>query len=195
MRLPPWVFVVLAAAIGLGLGGAVRYGFYSPAAPQSEREIASDEAKSEPEAGQAPAIIDAQRPLFELPDRDGDTRSIAEFDNQVVLLNFWATWCPPCLEEVPALDALHDELASKGLRVVGIALEDRAAMTAFAREHSVDYTLLAGGREAFDIATEYGNARGTLPYTVVIDRQGIVRATHLGALTQKEARELVQPWL
>ena len=78
---------------------------------------------------------------------------------------------------------------------VGVALEDAAPVREFARQHSVDYPLLVGAREAFEIASRYGNPRGTLPYTVVIDRDGTVRATHQGALTRAQAEALVRPYL
>ncbi|MEF8834354.1 MAG: TlpA disulfide reductase family protein [Halofilum sp. (in: g-proteobacteria)] len=188
-----WIIVVVAGALGLGAGAAVRHWLAGP-----EGRTADMTVEPEPAGGgqdDTPEVIDARRPDFSLPDREGDTRSIGDFSDRVVLLNFWATWCPPCLEEIPALDALHGELGDEGLSVVGVALEDAEPVRAFAAEHDVGYPLLVGGREAFDIAAEYGNGRGTLPYSVVIDRSGTIRATHQGALTREEARELVEPWL
>lgn len=188
-----WIIVVAAGALGLGAGAAVRHWLPDPAG-----ETAQATAELKPTSGgqdETPDVIDSRRPDFALPDREGDTRSIGDFSGRVILLNFWATWCPPCLEEIPALDALHRELGDGGLSVVGVALEDAEPVRAFADEHDVGYPLLVGGREAFDIAAEYGNGRGTLPYSVVIDRTGTIRATHQGALTRAEARELVAPWL
>ena len=188
-----WIIVVAAGALGLGAGAAVRHWLSGPAG-----ETAAATAELETSSGgqeEAPDVIDSRRPDFSLPDRAGDTRSIGDFSNRVVLLNFWATWCPPCLEEIPALDGLHQELGDEGLSVVGVALEYAEPVDAFADEHDVGYPLLIGGREAFDIAAEYGNGRGTLPYSVVIDRSGTIRATHQGALTREEARALVAPWL
>lgn len=188
-----WIIVVIAGALGLGAGAAVRHWLPSHQSPTAETTTEPDQVSG----GQddAPDVIDSRRPDFSLPDRAGDTRSIGDFGDRVVLLNFWATWCPPCLEEIPALDELHRDLGDQGLSVVGVALEDAEPVRDFAEEHEVGYPLLVGGREAFDIAAEYGNARGTLPYSVVIDRSGTIRATHQGALTREEARELVAPWL
>lgn len=199
MKRPVWLVVVLAGALGLGAGAAVRHWLVvsdaTPAPGATSSEVSGDATASESNAGESTSIVGDQRPAFSLPDRDGDTRAIGDFDGQVVLLNFWATWCPPCLEEVPALDALHAGLRDRGLRVVGVALEGAEAVQAFADEHGVGYPLLVGGREAFDIATAYGNGQGTLPYSVVIDRSGTVQATHHGALTRAEARALVKPYL
>ncbi|WP_067560773.1 TlpA family protein disulfide reductase [Halofilum ochraceum] len=188
-----WIIVVVAGALGLGAGAAVRHWLPAP-------ETASAEATAEPAAtgggqDEAPDVVGARRPDFRLPDRSGEPRSIGDFGDRVVLLNFWATWCPPCLEEIPALDRLHQALGDQGFSVVGVALEGAEPVRAFAQKHEVGYPLLVGGREAFDIAAEYGNGRGTLPYSVVIDRSGTIRATHQGALTRDEAQALVAPWL
>lgn len=192
-----WIIVVLAGALGLGAGAAVRHWLPTPERPAADATAEPSRAGDEPDrtTDGDTDVVDSRRPDFSLPDRSGDTRSIGDFSDRVVLLNFWATWCPPCLEEIPALDQLHRELGDQGLSVVGIALEDAEPVRAFADEHDVGYPLLVGGREAFDLAEEYGNGRGTLPYSVVIDRSGTIRATHQGALTREEARELVAPWL
>ena len=180
-----WLIVVLAGALGLAAGIGVRW--YWP-----DEEPASTAAA---DATGPAAIIGERRPAFSLPNRAGNRRAIEDFDGQVVLVNFWATWCPPCVREMPALDALQQELGDRGLQVVGVALDDTDAVREFAREHDIGYPLLVGSRKAFDLAGEYGNARGTLPYTVVVGREGLIRATHMGALTQAEARALVEPWL
>jgi peroxiredoxin len=185
-----WVIVVVAAALGLGAGAGVRYWWLQPEpAPSQGAAPGTDNAAEDK------AVTGRQRPAFTLPDRHGEPRAIADFAGKVVLLNFWATWCPPCLEEVPALVELQQSLGSKGLQVVGVALDEAEAVRGFAREHGVGYPLLVGSRSAFSLAGEYGNQRGVLPYTVVIDREGTIRATHRGALTRQQARELVQPWL
>ena len=185
-----WIVVVLAGLAGLGAGAGYRY-WSGTAAADGEPADAGEVAATDPSA----QVVGERRPAFELALAGGGRRSIAAYDGRVVLLNFWATWCPPCVEEMPALDALQDRLGGQGLQVVGVAIDPAEAVRAFAAEHGIDYPLLAGTRDAFGIARAYGNARGTLPYTVVIDRDGIVRATHLGPLTQSEAAALVQPYL
>lgn len=179
-----WLLVVAAALAGIGAGTAVNYWLAeAPGTPGGGRErIVTDMA------GQ-------QRPGFELPTPDGEQRSISEFDGRVVLLNFWATWCAPCIEEVPALTQVQQTLGERGLQVVGLALDDAAPVREFAAEHGINYPVLVGGRDAFAIAREYGNTRGVLPYSVVIDRDGVVRKTHLGALDAGEIRALVEPFL
>jgi peroxiredoxin len=96
---------------------------------------------------------------------------------------------------VPALIALQRELGDRGLQVVGVALDEAERVRRFAAEYGVDYPLLVGSREAYDIAGDYGNTRGALPYSVVIDRDGVIRAAHYGPLTRAQAAALVRPLL
>lgn len=184
----PWILVVAAGAIGLAAGVAVDRA-HGPAPEPAGVEA----AMAEP--AEMPQVIGTQRPEVHLPGLEGEPRSLAEFGERVILLNFWATWCPPCLEEIPALMALQHELGPDGLQVVGLALDDREATRTFVREHGVSYPILVGGESAFTLAEQFGNLPTTLPYTAVIDRDGVIRAVHRGALTQAEAAELVRPLL
>lgn len=186
MKRPVWLLVVAAGLAGLGAGLLVNAWLQQPPEPTASRN-----------AGPEPAteVIDEPRPAFTLPGPNGNERAIGDFDGQVVLVNFWATWCAPCLQEVPALVEAQAALGKRGLQVVGVALDDAKPVREFADEHDINYPLMVGGREAFTVASDYGNSRGVLPYTVVIDRDGVIRETHLGALTQSEIEDLVEPFL
>ncbi|MDX1610324.1 MAG: TlpA disulfide reductase family protein [Halofilum sp. (in: g-proteobacteria)] len=184
----PWLVVVAAGALGLVAGTAVdRLRAPDPAEASLDQAIQS--------APQAPRVVGTASPAVELPGLDGQPRSLAEFDGRVILLNFWATWCPPCLEEIPALSALQAQLGNRGLQVIGLALDEREATREFAAELGIDYPVLIGGDAAFALSERFGNLPATLPYTAVIDREGIIRAVHRGALTQSEAADLVRPYL
>ena len=183
-----WILVVAAGALGLAAGIAVDH------LRQAGAGAASLEAALQ-EPAATPRVIGTRRPTVRLPDLDGDPRALAEFDDRVILLNFWATWCPPCLEEIPALMALQDELGPEGLQVVGLALDDPQATREFVREHGVSYPILVGGESAFSLSEQFGNLPTTLPYSVVIDRTGVIRAVHRGALTRAQAAGLVRPLL
>jgi len=183
----PWIIVVVAGALGLAAGAALdRW--------QRERQ-ARAVAESAAAPLETPDVIGDPRPQVSARGLDGGRRDLTEFDGRVILLNFWATWCPPCLAEIPALIALQDRLGPEGLQVVGLALDEFEATKQFVAEYDVDYPVLVGGEAAFAVSERFGNLPATLPYTAVIGRDGVIRAVHRGALTREQAARLVEPLL
>ena len=152
--------------------------------------------------GAAPAVIKATpssgdvvgqpRPDFSHSGTDGLPVTAADYDGRVTLVNFWATWCAPCVEEMPMLSALHDKYGPRGFSVVGIALDEPERAAAFARELGVSYPILVGQADVVVTGRRYGNATGMLPYSVLIDTAGVVRWTYLGALEAAELETRVQ---
>ncbi len=129
---------------------------------------------------------------FTLPQLDGPERSINEWDGDVVVLNFWATWCTPCREEIPLFSALHEEFSPQGVHFLGLAIDDPEPMRAFLAQVEMSYPTLYGMESALDIAAAYGNDRGTLPYTVIIDRDGRVIEQFIGQLHEPDLRPLLE---
>jgi thiol-disulfide isomerase/thioredoxin len=99
-------------------------------------------------------------------------------DGRWRLVNFWASWCPPCVKELPAFEAYHREQGANGVQVVGIALEDAAPAQAFARRLGLSFPQFAEANSPRDTSVRWGNARGTLPFTVLITPDGRLAATH-----------------
>jgi len=132
-------------------------------------------------------------PEFRLFDEAGARRSLKEFHGKVVVLNFWATWCAPCIEEMPALDQLAREYAAKGVVVLGVAMDERGwpVVSRFLAQKLVRYPILMGTPE---IARKYGGLK-TLPHTVFIDRKGRIAATHSAALELKQLCKLIEAML
>ncbi|MEM1411396.1 MAG: TlpA disulfide reductase family protein [Pseudomonadota bacterium] len=136
-------------------------------------------------AGEGPAtLLGNRRPPFTLGASDGQVVSADDFDGQVLLVNFWATWCTPCRKEMPMLDAVYEQLGPEGLAIVGIALDDVQRARAFAEQLGIDYTILVGAGDVMATGLAWGNDAGLLPYTVLVDREGIVRWTFLGELKE-----------
>ena len=178
------VIVISAAAAGFALSqrnarAGDSYSAYTGSAP----------------AGADAALIGTARPAFSLPDLQGRQRHISEWDGRVIALNFWATWCPPCLKEIPELIKLQSEYGGQGLQIIGIALQKPAEVIAFASEHGMNYPLLAGEMPVVRIAEDYGNDIGALPYTVVIDRHGRIAFIKRGAVTAAEMKRVLRPLL
>ena len=107
-------------------------------------------------------------------------------------MNFWATWCEPCREEVPDLIKIQAKYASKSVQVVGIAIDNANKVREFASEFRIGYPLLIGNMQVMDIARRMGNRQGGLPYTVVMDATGKVVTTHLGRISEAQLEAAVR---
>lgn len=138
-------------------------------------------------------LVGTRRPDYELGSSSGERVSAAEFDGKVVLVNFWATWCAPCRKEMPMLVRLHQAYVAQGFEVVGIAMDEVEQAREFAAGLGIDYPILIGTTDVMSIVREYGNVSGVLPYSVLIDREGIIRWAYLGELKEDEVtREITQ---
>lgn len=140
-------------------------------------------------------LLGRRRPDFTLGGIDGGRVSASDFDGQVLLINFWATWCVPCRAEMPMLSDLHQNHAGQGLQVLGIALDDVQQARDFVAELGIAYPVLVGMADVVATSRSYGNRSGLLPYSVLVDRDGVVRWTRLGELTRAEVLEQAQPLL
>jgi len=130
---------------------------------------------------QAPASrgeVGSQAPEFQLPDLSGATVASSHFKGKVVILDFWATWCPPCKEEIPHLVRLQSKYRDQGLEIVGLSLDAGGAkdVKPFADEHDVNYTMLIANEET---AKAYGNINA-IPTTFVLDRDGKIVQRFIG---------------
>ncbi|SEP85774.1 Peroxiredoxin [Ectothiorhodospira magna] len=140
-------------------------------------------------------MLGQYRPDFVLPDMQGQTRTIAEWDQQVVLINFWATWCPPCRKEMPTFVAMQEAHAAAGFTIVAVAIDEPQAVQDFMDTHGVNFPVLIGEDDAMAVAHRYGNRFGSLPYSVLLDREGHIRYIHAGELTQATLERELQPLL
>ncbi len=103
---------------------------------------------------------------------------------KILVLNFWATWCPPCREEMPELSVLHQQYQSKGVEVLGLAIDDVETIRTFQKENPVSYPLFAADMQGMEIAAALGNSKGVLPYSVIIKSDGNVAKTYSGRISK-----------
>ena len=137
-------------------------------------------------------LLGQRRPDFTLSDINGMPVSASDFEDKVWLVNFWATWCTPCVEEMPMLSRLQQEVAGQDVTIVGIALDDADRARKFAADMAISYPILVGQADVVITGRQYGNNTGMLPFSVLIDSNGIIQWTHLGPLTQVELKEKIQ---
>ena len=132
-------------------------------------------------------------PEFSLPDLQGNKIELSSMKGKVLILDFWATWCPPCKEEVPHLVALQSKYRDQGLQIVGLSLDQAGASVVkpFADEHDVNYTMLVADDAT---AKSYGGV-SMIPTTFVVNRSGVVVKRFLGYTTPEAFEEAILPLL
>ena len=188
-RLPVWSGILLL------LVGAAAAGFYF-LHPTTRTVPAGSNAGVQPvTADPTPALLGKVRPDFSLPDLNGRMRNVSEWDGRVIALNFWASWCSPCLKEIPEFVALQNKYGKQGLQFVGVAIQNADQITDFVRRQGINYPVLVGGMAAVSLAEKLGDYMGTLPYTVIIDRSKRINFIHNGRLQGKQAEQVIESLL
>ena len=123
---------------------------------------------------------------FDMP--DGQVMKLSAFQGKPLVINFWATWCPPCIEEMPLLDAFYQQNSSNGWQVVGLAIDQPSRVRQFLTQHAVSYPVGLAGLTGTALGTQLGNDQGGLPFTAVLDAQSGLKATKLGKLSEDDLK-------
>ena len=182
--------VLLPVAVVVGCAAALAGGLYlrqhmDGPAPEIIRVSQPGTDRSAPQ----------RRPEFWLPDPEGKRHSIAEWDGKLLLVNFWATWCPPCLHEIPMFITLQQRYGERGVQLLGIAIDDCDNVAAVAEQIGLNYPTLHGQLDAIEVMAAYGNKSGGLPFTVLISPSGQIVARHAGVLDEVAATALIEEFL
>jgi thiol-disulfide isomerase/thioredoxin len=130
-------------------------------------------------------------PQFTLPDLEGTPRSSTEWDGTIRVVNFWATWCPPCIREIPLLMDIQREYAQRGVQVIGIAIDETAAVTEFAAEFGFNYPVLIGQEDAWELGNRFLDGFIGLPFTAFADRSGRILRVHTGELHREQLEAIL----
>lgn len=162
---------LLALCIAAAAGGYSAYRWWQAAPPAAE-----------------PAQI---RPDLQFRDLDGVTHKFSEWDGKLLLLNFWATWCTPCLKEIPLLVEAQNTYGAQGLQIVGLALDQPDAVRAFRDRLGMNYPLLVGESDIVSGMDALGDTLGAFPFSVLIAPDGRILERISGDLSREELTELL----
>ncbi len=176
-----WILLVVAAIVAYKLGGLW--------------------VAEQPTASSAPRTIDFQLdggvtsawdiPPFYLEDTEGNLHQLSDWKGKVIMLNFWATWCPPCKYEIPEFIEYQNEYGVNGLQIIGIGIDDPDKVKNFTRTLEINYPVLL--TTSSEIMSKWGNSNQVLPYTVIIDREGQIRYIHRGQLSKLSFEHEIKP--
>ena len=172
---------ILVAITGLAIIAAAAVGgFFLQQKFSTEEQVTAAAPHS---SRSAISVIGKPRPDFSLPDLEGTLRSASEWDGKIRLVNFWATWCPPCVREMPAFIEMQEQYKDKDFVVIGIALDSKDRVDDFINNLlDINYPIL-NGEAATELTTLYGNRLGVLPFSVFIGKDNKIISTHNGEIT------------
>ncbi|MCB5185686.1 redoxin domain-containing protein [Methylobacillus gramineus] len=136
-------------------------------------------------------------PFFQasFTDLNNAQQSASQWQGKILVVNFWATWCAPCREEMPELAELHAQYQAQGVEVLGISLDNAEKMRGFAVKTPMNYPLLAADSEGMAISASLGNDKGVVPYTVIIGTDGKIVKSYFGRISKALLEETLQPLL
>lgn len=178
----PVHLIIIIAALGIGLG--LGYSLY-------EKESAT--TSSHAEIADKPEKLD-QLPDFSYPDLQGNSRSSQEWNDKIVVLNFWASWCPPCRKETPAFIEVQSSYPQQ-VQFVGIAIDDKEPVQNFADTYGINYPTLLGDMSAVEISRQLGNRFSGLPFTAIFDQNGKLVYHQTGEVKKAELTQQINALL
>ena len=182
MKIPPAVRLAYIGFAVIGVAVIAAY-LWMPGKPVTLTPL--EKGSPGPVATEA---VPTSQPEFTLTGLDGQRHSISEWKGHPQVVNFWATWCVPCRKEIPLLSRMQTEYASKGLKIIGIAVDFPEDVQKFVTATPLPYDVLMGEDDALEAAKAYGVESMALPFTAFVDSHGRVLTVHLGELHEPNLR-------
>lgn len=167
-----WLALATTAAVAGGLGAWTAWRRHAPGEPADE----------------AAELLFA----LNLPDAQGAATGLGQWRGRPLVVNFWATWCPPCVEEMPELSELQTRFQDRGLQILGLGVDSPDNIRKFSVDRPVVYPLLIAGAGGSELARRFGNRSGGLPYTVIIDRNGKITRRIIGRFRYDDLRDSIE---
>lgn len=124
-----------------------------------------------------------------LPDIYNNSKKMSELQGKLLLVNFWATWCAPCVEEMPELSELQNSAEFKNLQVIGIGIDSATNIKEFADKYKISYPVYIAGMSGIELSRKLGNQQGGLPFTILLGSDGTIKKTYLGRLKMEKVRK------
>lgn len=137
-------------------------------------------------------MVGKTAPAFNLSRLSGGQLALEDYKGKLVLLNFWASWCPPCRAEIPGFIKVQDEYKGYPFTILGVAIEDKEDVATYAKEVSINYPISFGTEDAYNISGEYGNPDGALPYSVLISPEQKILYVFHGFLSDAKLVDLIE---
>ncbi|WP_368565675.1 TlpA disulfide reductase family protein [Pseudoxanthomonas sp. UTMC 1351] len=192
--------IVLAAVVAAGLGAVASVWFdgsrvlLRTETGQRVLQSAADASAPKPPAGVIPAKRGDAMPSVVLPGLDGERIDIsAQYRGRPILINVWASWCGPCVEEMPELEAFAKTQAADGVQVIGLALDTPEGVRDFLQRVPVSYPIVLDTPGPADASVWLGNTRGVLPYTVLVGADGRIVKQKIGPFVHGEIKSWAKP--
>ena len=182
LRVALLVMVVAAVAAWAG----IEFGRWSRASQSAQSTTENNSKNGNP-------IVNLLATSLKTP--QGEPKKLADWQGKLLVVNFWATWCPPCREEMPEFSRAQDKLGANGVQIVGIAIDEAANVVEFSKLTPVNYPLLIAPSDISSLMAALGNRQQGLPFTVIIGRDGKLILSHLGQLTGAELTKQLAPHL
>jgi len=143
----------------------------------------------------SPTMSSEQFYALVFADVEGHPQRLSQWQGKLLVVNFWATWCPPCRKEIPDFAAVSEEYAGRGVQFVGLGVDTADNIARFARDQNVPYPLLVAGTGSLPIMSSLGNSSMALPFTLIVDSQGRVRLRQLGPMNGDRLRASLERML
>lgn len=176
--------LLIVAASTLAAGAGYYFG--------NLRQVAPPPIEAVPTANAAARLLS-----LTLPDLEGKPQALSQWKGKVLVVNFWATWCPPCKEEMPEFSRLNKEFSPNDVQFVGISIDTADKVLAFSKETPVSYPLLISNLDSLDLASDLGNRAKGLPFTIILRPDGSPQQVKLGKFAtpdlEKAIRSASQP--
>ncbi len=145
---------------------------------------------------QTPVVAEENPPVqldFSFPDSNDQPQSVSQWRGKILVINFWATWCGPCLKEIPEFIKLQQQYRDQGLQFVGIAIDDKESVQAYLKRIQINYPILIAGDAGSNLAHQLGNIINAVPFTVIVNQQGQIIHRQPGELSNEALLKIINP--